>query len=264
MEGKAWMKTQTVITVQNSIQKNVPFQERNTKKHMSVPIILCRIIVKNQLITLKKVGKMGARKGPKYKNPLIKDENSGNATGKRIRFKLPDILTYEERLAYLLECDNWEDLLFARIGLFSGLRLSEILNLEPRDIDFGKSEIKVRQGKGGKDRIVPLDWATQQILKCYTLEKELNTHDPIFTYANRTMQRHVEQIAERAGIDRFKVTPHTFRHTCATWLIDQGMDTSKVQKVLGHADLETIQIYTHLNMRMINKSYQDIIGAGVA
>lgn len=199
----------------------------------------------------------------RFKKQEENNNTEGKATRKRQKYKLPKIFTYEERLRYLKECNTFQDLFFARIGLFSGLRLSEILNLEVRDFNFENNTIKVRQGKGGKDRIAPIDWATQQMIKCFITENELGTHDPIFNMANRTAQRHVEVISERAEITRFKVTPHIFRHTCATWLIDKGMDTSKVQQVLGHADLETIQIYTHLSMDMVMKSYNDIIGSGV-
>ena len=167
-------------------------------------------------------------------------EGKATEKGRKIRFKLPKIMSYDERKEYLLNCDNFEDLLFARIGFFSGLRLSEILNLEPRDINFEACMVKVRLGKGGKDRLTPMDYATLQILKSYITEHELGNEDPIFKFTSRTHERHVEKIAERSGITRIKITPHVFRHTCATWLIDQGMDTSKVQRVLGHADLETI------------------------
>lgn len=140
--------------------------------------------------------------------------------------------------------------------LFStGLRVSELCALT-RDIDLSVDEISVR-GKGGKIRVVFLSPEAKQAIKMY-LDKRVDVDDALFVRINknnaregdlaldkRSIERIVKQCAIKAGISK-KVTPHVLRHMFATDLLGNGADLRSVQMLLGHADISTTQIYTHI------------------
>lgn len=132
----------------------------------------------------------------------------------------------------------------------AGLRVSEVISLECRDINWQSGDLKVVDGKGGKDRVIPLEpyvldalvkWKEQkpQGKKFFTTLKGEELND-------RYIRKFVERYAEKAGIDK-DVHPHTLRHTFATELLDQGFTIREVQELLGHSDLSTTMIYTHVN-----------------
>lgn len=147
--------------------------------------------------------------------------------------------------------------------LFStGLRLSELCSLN-RFIDWQKGEITIR-GKGGKLRIVFLSPRAQAALKAY-LEKRKDALEALFVSIHhnkvigrihpRTVQRIIDRRARQAGIMK-KVTPHTLRHQFATDLLINGADLRAVQELLGHSNVATTQIYTHLTNRQLKKIHQ--------
>ncbi len=142
----------------------------------------------------------------------------------------------------------------------TGIRVSELVNLDISDIDFVNEEIKVL-AKGGKERIVPAGTVALNILHCYIKElKKTDSSGILFINKNkkRLTQRFVElmikKYAKMAGIEK-KVTPHTLRHSFATHLLDRGADLRSVQELLGHRNLSTTQIYTHLSIQKLKKEY---------
>lgn len=154
--------------------------------------------------------------------------------------------------------------------LFStGLRVSELCSLD-RDLDIGKDEFSVR-GKGEKIRVVFLSESARRALKAY-LEKRTDIDDALFIQfgknagANeskslrltpRSVERMVKRYAIKAGISR-KVTPHVVRHSFATDLLQNGADLRSVQALLGHANIATTQVYTHVtdkHLREVHKSF---------
>lgn len=157
--------------------------------------------------------------------------------------------------------------------LFStGLRVSELVSL-PADLDLSRDELSVR-GKGEKVRVVFLSERAKKAIKEY-LNKRKDMEEALFikiskiknqsakskTKDNRLTSRSVERIVKyyaiKAGISK-KVTPHTIRHSFATDLLQNGADLRSVQMLLGHANISTTQIYTHLtdkHLREIHKKY---------
>jgi tyrosine recombinase XerC len=142
----------------------------------------------------------------------------------------------------------------------TGIRVSELVNLDISDIDFINEEIKV-MGKGSKERIVPAGTVALNILHCYIKElKKIDSSGILFINKNkkRLTQRFIElmikKYAKIAGIEK-KVTPHTLRHSFATHLLDRGADLRSVQELLGHSNLSTTQIYTHLSIQKLKKEY---------
>ncbi|MEK9185484.1 MAG: site-specific tyrosine recombinase/integron integrase [Patescibacteria group bacterium] len=146
--------------------------------------------------------------------------------------------------------------------LFStGLRVSELCSLS-RDIDLNNDELSIR-GKGGKVRLVFLSDQVKQILKNY-LNKRKDMDDALFVnldrntkskkaqtgLTSRSIQNIVKHYAIKAGISK-KVTPHVIRHVFATDLLSNGADLRSVQTLLGHANINTTQIYTHVTDRQL-------------
>lgn len=103
---------------------------------------------------------------------------------------------------------------------------------------------------------------TLAIANCYAAEHELGPDDPLFRSVKRTLQRHVEETYQRAGIT-WGAACHTMRHTCATWQLDKGVPLPVVQGNLGHEDIETTQIYLHLNIRQRSRTYHDCARFGI-
>src|SRR3989344_3943951 len=158
--------------------------------------------------------------------------------------------------------------------LFStGLRVSELCSLT-RDIDLTTDELSIR-GKGGKVRVVFISDYAKKILKEY-LSKRKDMDDALFVQLSqngkvtkerkgslaltkRSIERIVKQCAVKAGISK-KVTPHTMRHLFATDLLSNGADLRSVQALLGHANIGTTQIYTHVtdrHLRDIHKKFHN-------
>jgi site-specific recombinase XerD len=152
--------------------------------------------------------------------------------------------------------------------LFStGLRVSELCSLS-RDTDIGRGEFSIR-GKGDKVRVVFVSPEAEVAVKAY-LGKRKDLEDPMFVQIGRSTSTHamsaltprsVERIvrehAVRAGISR-KVTPHVIRHSFATDLLHNGADIRSVQALLGHANIATTQVYTHVtdaHLREVHKTF---------
>ncbi|HBU06954.1 MAG TPA: integrase [Candidatus Magasanikbacteria bacterium] len=149
----------------------------------------------------------------------------------------------------------------------TGVRVSELTHIRMKDIDLDRMLLHVFQGKGGKDRMVILPIKLKSILQIQAKLKKSN--DYLFTngrgglaspklggggrLTEETIQKIVAQSALRAGIKK-NVSPHTLRHSFATHLLENGTDIRYIQELLGHAKLQTTQIYTHV----ANKNLHEI------
>ena len=166
----------------------------------------------------------------------------------KIARNLPTVLTKEEVKAMIKNTSSKKSRLMIEMLYASGIRVSELVNMKVDQLELGKKMAWVRGGKGAKDRLVIL---SEKLVK--RLEKYLEGHSSEYLFPGRQdalSTRNVQQIvcatAKRAGI-RKKVTPHTLRHSFATHLLEAGTDIRIIQDLLGHADLSTTQIYTHVS-----------------
>lgn len=142
--------------------------------------------------------------------------------------------------------------------LFStGLRVSEICAL-PRDLDLTKDEFSVR-GKGEKVRVVFLSETAKAAIQAYLKTATDIDSSTLFNTIPRTVERMVRSYAIKAGISR-KVTPHVIRHSFATDLLSNGADLRSVQALLGHANITTTQIYTHVTDRHLKEIHKNFHG----
>ncbi len=136
----------------------------------------------------------------------------------------------------------------------SGIRVSELTDLTPADIDLEKNRIEVREGKGDKDRVIPLHPELKREIKSYMDIKELKTDDKIFDYSSRWVQKIIKKYAPEG---KNWIHPHTLRHSFAVHVIDSGLDSRKLQKMLGHSSLQTTEIYLDLTARQVVKDFLD-------
>ncbi len=166
----------------------------------------------------------------------------------RVEKTLPTFLNQGETERLLSCISNVRDLLIIRFLYASGLRVSELVNLDKEDLD--ENVVRVHSGKGKKDRITYVDEGTLQLVMEYLRGRE-DDNSALFINrrGKRLSERHIETIvkkcAVKAGIKK-KVTPHTMRHTFATHLLQNNANIVVIQNLLGHASLATTQIYTHV------------------
>jgi integrase/recombinase XerC len=144
----------------------------------------------------------------------------------------------------------------------SGLRLAELTDLDCDDIDAQDATVRVT-GKGNKDRIVPVGRLALKALATWSKTRPdfAPTDEPALFVSNRgtrlsqrSVQSRVAHWARRQGIDS-KVYPHLFRHSFATHLLESSHDLRGVQELLGHANISTTQIYTHLDFQHLAQIY---------
>jgi len=187
-----------------------------------------------------------------YFNDILKKEFSDVKMPKKDK-KLPEVLTKEEVKKVLDSADNQKSRLILSMLYSGGLRVSELVNLKVQDISFNENMGWVRKGKGSKDRMFMLSPNLIQDLKGY-LENKKNTYvfskeKPLTT---RNIQKIIAGIRPRTGINK-KITPHTFRHSFATHLLEQGTDIRTIQVLLGHTSISTTQLYAHLSTSELKK-----------
>ena len=144
----------------------------------------------------------------------------------------------------------------------SGLRLAELVNLDVRDIDLGQREARVL-GKGRKTRIVPVGdkahevltrWLTERAAHCADDEPALFINRSGTRLGPRSVQQRFKRWALKQGLDA-RLHPHALRHSCATHVLESSGDLRAVQELLGHANLVTTQVYTHLDFQRLAQVY---------
>lgn len=174
----------------------------------------------------------------------------------RRRKRLPVVLSHQEVLRIIGGIRNIKHRLLISLAYGAGLRISEVVNLQVRDLDFGRGVIYVRDGKGGKDRITILPEKLRSELRMF-LEK-CDPDEPVFfsqqggKLVTRTLQKIFEKAVRIAGINK-AVSFHSLRHCFATHMLENGTDIRFVQELLGHSDIKTTQIYTRVTSQSIQK-----------
>ncbi len=166
--------------------------------------------------------------------------------------RIPDILTPAQVCQVINQTKQLRYQVFFMTLYSMGLRLSEALNLTIHDIDKSTMLVHVRDGKGGKDRMVPLPERTLLVLRCYWKTHRHarllfpGTHTKTATPMDKgSVQKALKRVLVDVKIKKL-ISPHSLRHCYATHLLEQGLDLRSLQQLLGHASLNTTARYTQL------------------
>ncbi len=192
---------------------------------------------------------------------LREDNPATLLEGPKLGLYLPNTLSYEDVERVISAIDLSSDLgqrnkCIIEVLYGCGLRVSELIDLKISNLNFKESYLKV-EGKGKKVRFVPLADYTSNLIKDYIKDirskYKINKKCEDFVFLNSrgsSMSRVIvfiiiKELAEKAGINK-KISPHTFRHSFATHLLQNGADLRYIQEMLGHSSITTTEIYTHL------------------
>ena len=188
----------------------------------------------------------------------------------KLEKKLPEYLTIEEvdKLFSIIptKATDYRNVAMLETIYATGMRVSELTNLKLSNIDFDEMIVRV-VGKGSKERIIPINNSAFNALKEYILEHRnylLKTNDSDYVFINnfgKKISRQgffkiIKKLCKENGINK-NVSPHTLRHSFATHLLNHGADLRSIQELLGHSDISTTQIYTHLSNEKLRESYDE-------
>ena len=177
--------------------------------------------------------------------------------GKRPK-TLPAVLSPEEVARLIQAARPGRNRVLVQVAYGCGLRLGELLALQVGDIDSARMVIHVRQGKGGKDRLVPLSVRLLEELRAYWRSCRPRSYlfpgkKPDRSLTNGGVQRLFRSIASRAGLTK-RCSMHTLRHSYATHLLEAGVDLLTLKSLLGHRSLETTAHYLHISTQRLKQT----------
>jgi integrase/recombinase XerD len=180
-----------------------------------------------------------------------KDIHLGKIERPRSEKKLPQTIDKEYLISCIEKIENKKHKAIIALAYSTGMRVSEVCNLKIEDINSKSMLIMVRQGKGRKDRLVPFSNNVLNILREYF--KEYKPKEYLFSgqFSNRYSHRSCNEIIKKyIGKDYHF---HLLRHSSATSLLESGTDLRVIQKILGHSNVKTTEIYTHVSNHILSK-----------
>jgi integrase/recombinase XerD len=199
---------------------------------------------------------------------LIAKSPAANLSTPKLWLDLPKFLTEQEVKNLLAQpkgknIRGQRDKAMLELLYATGLRVSELVSLKLKDLNLEQGYV-LCQGKGGKERIVPLGHSAQEALREYLQKarpKFLKRDDPSLFLSSRgkafTRQgfwKMLKRYGSQAGLEK-KISPHVLRHSFATHLLERGADLRSVQLMLGHSQITTTQIYTHVSRKHLREVY---------
>ncbi|MBD3209424.1 tyrosine-type recombinase/integrase [Candidatus Woesearchaeota archaeon] len=166
---------------------------------------------------------------------------------------LPKVLSQEQIKKIIESTNNLKHRLIIKLLYSSGLRLQELINLKRQHIDLDRNLINVIQGKGKKDRVTLLSKGLQLDLLKYYGSTDFSTPYVFEGRKGKYSKKSVQKVLEKAGKTiKAKLTPHMLRHSFATHLLESGVDIRYIQKLLGHSDVETTEVYTYVSKQSLS------------
>jgi site-specific recombinase XerD len=196
------------------------------------------------------------------KEAFISINPAENIESPKIPKSLPQTISTDEALTLLNAPTNLRDRTVLYLLYGTGMRVSELSDLNIENLDLKNRLIRIIEGKGNKDRLIPLPDLIIPIIEEYLHSRRddidssaliLNRSGKRLT--SRSIQRLVKKYKEKVNLQEKKVTPHTLRHAFATHLLANSVDIRVIQELLGHASLSTTQLYTHVSLAHLRKSY---------
>lgn len=202
-----------------------------------------------------------------YINEYISKNPAAVITNPKVKRKLPEVTTSASILDIYKNISKLEPQKQFRIKIIfellygSALRVDELCKLNIEDLDLNNKILRVK-GKGSKTRIVPVGSKSVEVIKQYLTLRNTRIHsDPLITTKNgrRIYSKYVYRIVHKylsEVSDIAKKSPHILRHSAATHMLDNGADLRAVKEILGHENLSTTQIYTHVSIERLKSTYK--------
>lgn len=203
---------------------------------------------------------------------IVSDDPTLNLDSPKVKKRLPVTLSYEEveRLLHAPQGSTPKairDKALLELLYATGMRVTELVSLNLEDINLASATVRVTQGKGGKERIIPIHSRAVEALREYLAKARrmlLKSPEERALFLNHRGERLtrqglwliIKQYVREAGI-KTEVTPHTLRHSFATHLLNGKADLRHVQELLGHANISTTQIYTHISSERLREIYDE-------
>jgi len=178
--------------------------------------------------------------------------------------KLPYVPTEEEIDQFyktVWKSRNMKHVVMIKTLLYTGVRVSELVNIKISDIDLDNCQIKVVQGKGKKDRIVPFPNSFKEILAVHVENAKKNDAKYLFesnwkkAYTDRGIRKILMKYTKDAGIEH-SISPHTLRHFLFTWMKKKGVDDALIQPYSGHDSRQSLEIYSKLSLGDCQPEYE--------
>lgn len=203
-------------------------------------------------------------------NDYLKNDPTSTIKLPKLAKKLPEFLTIEE-VDKLLNINPTKVIDYRNVAMLetiyaTGIRVSELVDMKVSNIDFNECVIRI-YGKGGKERIVPINDSSKNALLLYINEYRnylLKLKDSEYVFINnfgnkisrQGFFKILKKICNENGIVKH-VSPHTLRHSFATHLLNNGADLRIIQELLGHANITTTQIYSHISNEKVKNDYKN-------
>lgn len=185
----------------------------------------------------------------------------------KVTKRLPYVPTEEEIKRYYLvvwQTKDFQDMMIIKTLLYTGARVSELVNIKLDDIDYDYCQIRINQGKGKKDRVVPFPESFKELLAMHAERKRAAGAIYLFEsswkkkYTDRGIRKILTKYSEKAGLGK-NVSPHMLRHFLLTWLKKQGIDDALIQPYSGHESRKSLEIYSKLAITEAQKEYNEAI-----
>lgn len=242
-------------TVEAYVYWNKKFLEFCKKNEQDITEDDIKNFISNKLSTVSPKTVILIKAALKFYFDEVLKKNIVNLKTPKIARILPTVLTKDEVRKLLGSVKNEKHRLIISVLYSSGLRLSELVNLKVGDLELEENVGWVRSGKGAKDRIFILSEKIIFDLKKYLRGKKED--DFVFEGWNgrispRAVQKIIGTAAKKSGIKK-NIHVHTLRHSFATHLLESGEDIRKIQELLGHSNLNTTQLYTHVTTEQLKK-----------
>lgn len=181
--------------------------------------------------------------------------------------RLPYVPKEEELKHYyhvVWQTRNIKHMILIKVLLYTGLRVQELVNIQLTDIDFDRCQIRINQGKGKKDRVVPFPEGFRETLILFYNSEKANDAVYLFEsnrkkpFTTRGIRKILAEYATKAGMKQL-ISPHKLRHFLFTWLKKQGIDDALIQPYSGHETRQSLEIYSKLSLVEAQKAYDSKI-----
>ena len=182
--------------------------------------------------------------------------------------KLPKVPSEQDLKRFyqmVWETRNTQDLVIIKTFLYTGVRVSELVGIQIQDVDLDRCQIRINQGKGSKDRVVPFPMGFREVLALHIGQMQQKGAIFLFEsirekpYTDRGIRKMIKRYADQAGLEQ-SISPHQFRHFLLTWLKKQGIDDALIQPYSGHATRKSLEVYSQLAIQDAQRKYDEVMG----